>query len=155
MLPLGRREHLAHISDVRISHVLDTRIMTYTAHTDGHRQLRLAIHDDAEGMDIWRVPALNKHLVGNGMLVPEYQLNGHFALYYGDRGLHVLEHLDGPVLIVSHAEQALGPQQPSRIEMRVAIRNIRDVVAERLHPIGQRKLPQQPFARSGRQRSRS
>jgi len=89
VLPLGRKEHLPHIADVRVSDVLDTRIMTYTVETPAGRELRLAIHEPEEGMDTWEVPSLNKHLTGSGQVVSEYRHNGQFVLFYGDKNLEV------------------------------------------------------------------
>ena len=65
----------------------------------------------------------------------------------------MIEHFNGPIFVVPHAQKAFGPQQTGRVEMRVAVRDIGDVVALLLHPIGQGKFPQQPFSRPQRQRS--
>ena len=42
--------------------------------------------------------------------------------------------------------------QPVGIAMRVEIGDVSDVVAERFHPVRERKLPEQPFARTQGQR---
>jgi hypothetical protein len=89
VLPLGRKEHLAHIDDIRVSEVLGERVMTYTAVHEGVRELRVAIHDDSDGMDVWDVPSVNRHLVGSGMVVPEYMHDGQYVLFYGDIDLRV------------------------------------------------------------------
>jgi predicted GH43/DUF377 family glycosyl hydrolase len=89
VLPLGRKEHLGHISDVRMTQVLDQRIMTYTAEDDGVRQIRIALRDADEEMDVWDVPSLNRHLTGSGMLVPDYMHDGQYVLIYGERELRV------------------------------------------------------------------
>jgi predicted GH43/DUF377 family glycosyl hydrolase len=89
VLPLGRKEHLAHISDVRVSEVLGTRIMTYTTTAEGVRALRVAIQDDTDEMDVWDVPSVNRHLVGSGMVVPEYMHMGQYVMFYGDIDVRV------------------------------------------------------------------
>ncbi|MDB5178290.1 MAG: hypothetical protein JWN01_233 [Patescibacteria group bacterium] len=89
MLPLGRKEHLAHIQNVRVSHVLDESIMAYTIEHEGRPELRIAIRDPDDEIDIWNVPSFNHHLTGAGMVVPEYLHNGQHVLYYGERELHV------------------------------------------------------------------
>jgi predicted GH43/DUF377 family glycosyl hydrolase len=89
ILPLGRKEHLAHISDARVARVLDKNILVYTAEEDGARQVRVAIHDPDEEMDVWDVPSLNRHLTGSGVLVPDYLHNGQYVLFYGTKDLRV------------------------------------------------------------------
>jgi predicted GH43/DUF377 family glycosyl hydrolase len=89
VLPLGRKEHLQHLSDVRISQILDQQIMTYTVTHDGQPQLRVALHNDQEEMNVWDVPALGQHLDGSGMVVAEYLHNSQYVLYYGERDIRV------------------------------------------------------------------
>jgi predicted GH43/DUF377 family glycosyl hydrolase len=89
VLPLGRKEHLLNVSDVRISTVLQYRIMTYTATQEGRAEVRVAVHDHEGGMDVWDVTAVSHQLTGNGMVVPEYRHEGQYALYYGARNLHL------------------------------------------------------------------
>jgi predicted GH43/DUF377 family glycosyl hydrolase len=89
VLPLGRKEHLAHLTDIRVSEVLGTRIMTYTTLEGGVRALRVAIHDDTDEMDIWDVPSINRHLIGTGMIVPEYMHMGQYVMVYGDFDVRV------------------------------------------------------------------
>src|SRR5690606_25171870 len=67
-----------------------------------------------------------------------------------DRGPDVLEHLDGPVLIVADTEQTLGPQQALGIAMGIEVRDVGDVVAVLLQPERERKLPEEEIARAGR-----
>jgi predicted GH43/DUF377 family glycosyl hydrolase len=89
VLPLGRTQDLSEIEDVRISEVLDQRILTYTTRASGSRKLHVAVHDDDEEMDVWDVPAVNNHLTGSGMVVADYMHEGQYVLYYGDRDLHI------------------------------------------------------------------
>ena len=89
MLPLGRKESLAHISDVRLSDVLDERIMTYSVAHDGQMYVRVAVFDAEGDMDLWHVASLNHHLTGAGQVVPEYRHDGQYVLYYGERELRV------------------------------------------------------------------
>jgi predicted GH43/DUF377 family glycosyl hydrolase len=89
VLPLGRAENLEHITDVRMSEVLDARIMTYTTVHEGVRELRVARYDDTDGLNVWDVPSVNRHLVGSGMVVSEYMYDGQYVLYYGDLDLRV------------------------------------------------------------------
>ncbi len=89
VLPLGRKERLEHITSARISRVLDSRILTYTATVGDTHEVRIAIHDNHEEMDVWDVPALHPHLQGEGMVVSEYRHNGQYVLYYGEHDLRV------------------------------------------------------------------
>ncbi|HUD11657.1 MAG TPA: hypothetical protein VMS08_04570 [Candidatus Saccharimonadia bacterium] len=89
VLPLGRTQALSEISDVRISQVLDQRVMTYTAEVDGVSRLYVAVHDEKEEMDVWDVPAVNNHLTGSGMVVADYMHEGQYVLFYGDRSINV------------------------------------------------------------------
>jgi len=63
--------------------------MTYTATSDGQPELRIAIHDDADGMDVWDVPSVNRHLIGSGMIVPEFMHSGQYVLFYGHEDIRV------------------------------------------------------------------
>lgn len=89
VLPLGRKQGLSSISDVRIASVLDRQIMTYSAETDNGTEVRVAHRDESEGMDVWDVPALNRHLKGTGMLVPEFMHDGQYVMYYGESDVRV------------------------------------------------------------------
>lgn len=89
VLPLGRKEPLLHISDVSISQILHRRIMTYTADDNGSPQIRVAIHDASEEMDVWDVPSLNRHLTGTGVLVSEFMSDGQFVLVYGRKDIRL------------------------------------------------------------------
>ncbi len=89
VLPLGRKEHLLHVSDASIATVLHRRVMTYTADVEGTPQLRIAIHDAADDMDVWDVPSLNRHLVGTGALVSEFMFDGQYLLVYGEKDLRL------------------------------------------------------------------
>jgi predicted GH43/DUF377 family glycosyl hydrolase len=89
ILPLGRRQHLAHVSDVRISQVLDRRLLTYTAWDDDQPQVRIAIHDAESEMEVWDVPALHPSLHGSGLVVPDYLHNGQYVLVYGHNEVRV------------------------------------------------------------------
>jgi predicted GH43/DUF377 family glycosyl hydrolase len=89
VLPLGRKEHLADVTDIRVSEVLEDRIMTYTTMREGVRELRVAVHDDTDEMDVWDVPSVNRHLIGSGMIVSEYMHDGQYVLFYGDSDIRV------------------------------------------------------------------
>jgi predicted GH43/DUF377 family glycosyl hydrolase len=89
VLPLGRAQDLSEIEDVRISEVLDQRVLTYTASVSGVRKLYVAVHDDDEEMDVWDVPAVNNHLTGSGMVVADYMHEGQYVLYYGERDVQI------------------------------------------------------------------
>lgn len=89
VLPLGRKQNLAHVTDVRISRVLDRNIMTYTTEQDGAREVRIAVHDHDDDIEVWDVLAVSHQLTGTGQVVPEYQHEGQYVLYYGGRDLHV------------------------------------------------------------------
>jgi predicted GH43/DUF377 family glycosyl hydrolase len=89
LLPPGRNEHLAAVSDVRISSVLDRRIMTYSVRTDTGRHVRVALPDPQGELDAWEVPAVNSHLAGRGMVVPEFMHDGQYVLFFGERDLRV------------------------------------------------------------------
>jgi predicted GH43/DUF377 family glycosyl hydrolase len=89
LLPPGRNEHLADVSNVRISEVLEKRIMTYTVEKDGDRRLRVALPDPEGELDAWEVPAVNSHLAGSGMVVPEFMHDAQYVLYFGERDLRV------------------------------------------------------------------
>ncbi len=89
MLPLGRKESLAHITDARIATVLDERLLTYSVVHDDVQYVRVAAFDADSEMDLWHVAALNNHLRGTGAVVPEYSHDGQYVLYYGERDLKV------------------------------------------------------------------
>jgi predicted GH43/DUF377 family glycosyl hydrolase len=89
VLPLGRKEHLADVDGIRISHILDRRIMTYTAEHDGHHQLRVALFDPSDDMELWDVFAADRRLTGQGMIVSEYLHEGQYVLFYGEKSIQV------------------------------------------------------------------
>jgi predicted GH43/DUF377 family glycosyl hydrolase len=116
MLPLGRKQHLAHIQDVRISQVLDQRVMTYTDAVEGAKpQLYLALESSDEGMTVWDVPSVNRHLTGAGMLVPEYMHDGQYVLYYGDGDINVAFSKN---LVAWHAGNALAAPRREHFDRR-------------------------------------
>lgn len=83
VLPLGRTESPAHIQALKLSQVLDRSIMAYTVNHSDQPELRIAVREPGEEMDIWDVPSINRHLTGTGMVVPEYMHDGQYLLYYG------------------------------------------------------------------------
>ena len=68
------------------------------------------------------------------------------------RRLHVVEHLQRPVLVVADGQQRLGPQQARGVGVGVDVADVGDVVAVLLHPEGERELPEQEFAGALRER---
>jgi predicted GH43/DUF377 family glycosyl hydrolase len=72
------------MSSIKLSHVLDRSIMTYTVNHDDQPQLRVAVRDPNEEMDVWDVPSINPHLLGPGMVVPEYMHDGQYVLLHGN-----------------------------------------------------------------------
>ncbi|HEY6736167.1 MAG TPA: hypothetical protein VI322_00470, partial [Candidatus Saccharimonadia bacterium] len=90
VLPLGRKARLAHIDGLRLSQVLDAQILTYTeTDADSDNQLRVALYDPADEMQIWDVMAADPRLRGRGMVVPEYSHTGQYVLYYGQKDINV------------------------------------------------------------------
>ncbi len=89
VLPLGRKQHLAQIQDVRIATVLNRRILTYTANHDGVPQLQVAIKEPDEDMGVWDVPSVNHHLIGSGLVIPEYMHDSQYVLIYGDNDIRI------------------------------------------------------------------
>ncbi len=85
ILPLGRKEDSGDVLDPRLSNVLDEHILTYSVGKDHERHVRIAVHKQADELNIWEVPALNHHLAGSGMVVSEYKHEGQFVLYHGTR----------------------------------------------------------------------
>jgi predicted GH43/DUF377 family glycosyl hydrolase len=89
VLPLGRKQGLHNIDNVRISQVLSRRILTYSADTETGTEVRVALHENDEGMDVWDVPSINRHLKGSGMVVPEYLHDGQYVIYFGQTDVRV------------------------------------------------------------------
>ena len=89
VLPLGKTQDPAKMSDVRLSQVLDTNIQTYSVQGSDGLQLQIAIHNEADEIGAWEVPAINRHLTGTGMVVSEYRHDGQYVLYRTDRHLRV------------------------------------------------------------------
>jgi beta-1,2-mannobiose phosphorylase / 1,2-beta-oligomannan phosphorylase len=89
LLPPGRNEHLQYVSDVRISQVLEHKIMTYSVDVGGAKHLRIALPDPDGDTDAWEVPAVNDHLAGKGMVVPEFMHDAQYVLFFGERDLRV------------------------------------------------------------------
>src|SRR5437879_10778126 len=71
----------------------------------------------------------------------------------GDGSPQALEHRQRVVLVVSHGEKSLHATQALRIAVRVDAGSVGHVVTLRFEPVGDRKLPEKPFAGSGRERS--
>src|SRR5439155_6502578 len=69
-----------------------------------------------------------------------------------DGGLEVSEHLDGVILVVADGEKAFRPQQTFRIGVRIEVGDVTHIVAARLHPVGEREFPEEPFAGTGGER---
>ena len=57
--------------------------------------------------------------------------------------LDVAVHLDGPVLVVADAQEAIGAQQTGAVEMRVGIGDVAHVIAVGLKPVHEGVLPQE------------
>lgn len=90
VLPLGRKAHLAHVDHVRMSQILDTKILTYTeTDADSDQQLRVALYNPDDDMEIWDVMGADRRLRGYGMVVPEYSHTGQYVLYYGEKDINV------------------------------------------------------------------
>lgn len=88
-LPLGKNEDAQHIVDPRLANVMRTGILTYSVPVEGRLQLRVAVHEHDDELNVWEVPSLNNHLTGTGMVVPEYRHDGQYVLYSTDRHLRV------------------------------------------------------------------
>jgi predicted GH43/DUF377 family glycosyl hydrolase len=89
VLPLGKAQDVGAITSMRLSNVLDTNIITYSVAVGGDVHLRVALHEDADELSAWEVPALNPHLRGTGMVVSEYRHEGQYVLYSTNRHLRV------------------------------------------------------------------
>ena len=81
---------MAHIDHLRTSRVLDTQILTYTeTDADSDNQLRVAVFQSDNDMDLWEVKGSDHRLRGRGMVVPEYSHTGQYVLYYGEKDIQV------------------------------------------------------------------
>src|SRR5262249_49738691 len=68
-----------------------------------------------------------------------------------DRGLHILQHVQRPILIMADGNQALGAKKAFRVRVRIDVADIRQVVTGFLHPEGKRKFPEQELTGTLRQ----
>src|SRR5205807_8462521 len=63
-----------------------------------------------------------------------------------DRRLHVMEHVEGPVLVVPDRQPGFRAQEALGVRVRVQVADVGDVVTFLLHPEGEREFPEQEFA---------
>src|SRR5690242_543144 len=66
----------------------------------------------------------------------------------GDRVLQVLIHFRGVVFVMPYRQKAFGTPQSASGSVGIQIGNVGHVVTVLLQPKGQRKFPQEPFART-------
>src|SRR5439155_17691989 len=69
-----------------------------------------------------------------------------------DRGLQVVEHFDGVILVVTDGQKTLRPQQSLWLCVRVEVRDVSDIITARFQPVSERKFPEEPFAGTGGKR---